>query len=62
MGRLEQMRLYRQQRYHSDAACRKAVIHSNNARTRLKRQDPEYRAYEAALQRKRRQEAKASSK
>ncbi len=61
-GRLERMRLYRQQKYHDDAAYRKAVIHSNNARTLLKRQDPEYRAHEAALQRKRRQNAKASLK
>ena len=58
-GRLEQMRLYRQQRYHNDAAYRKAVIQSNNARTQLKLQDPEYRAHEAALQRRRRQKAKA---
>ena len=61
-GRLERMRLYRQQKYHDDAAYRKAVIHSNNARTLLKRQDPEYRAHEAALQRRRRQNAKASLK
>ena len=61
-GRLEQMRLYRQQRYHDDPAYRKAVIQSNNARTQLKRQDPEYRAHEAAQQRKRRFNAKASLK
>ena len=30
-GRLERMRLYRQQRYHHDATYMKAVIHSNNA-------------------------------
>ena len=44
----------------TDAPYRKPVIHNNNARTQLKRQDPKYRAHETALQRKRRQEAKAS--
>ena len=43
----------------TDAPYRKPVIHSNKARTPL---DPEYRAHETALQRKCRQEAKASSK
>ena len=62
MGRLDQRRFYRQQKYHSDGAYRKAVILSNNARTQLKREDLEYRAHEAAPQCKRRQEAKASSK
>ncbi len=61
-SRLEQMRLYKQQKYHDDAADRKAAIYNNNARTQLKRQDPEYRAHEAALQRQRRQKAKTSLK
>ena len=56
--RLDKMRLYKQHRYHNDDAYRNTVIHANNARTKLKRQDPEYRAHEAALQRKRRQNAK----
>lgn len=56
--RLNKMRLYRKYRYHNDDAYRNTVIHANNARTILKRQDPEYRALEAALQRKRRQNAK----
>ena len=46
----------------TDAPYRKPVIHNNNACTQLKRHDPEYRAHETALQRKCRQEAKASSK
>ena len=46
----------------TDAPYRKPVIHNNNARTQLKRQDPEYRAHKTTLQRKRRQEANASSK
>ena len=50
MGRLDQRRFYRQQKYHSDGAYRKVVILSNNARTQLKREDPEYRAHEAAPQ------------
>ncbi len=59
-GRLDQMRLYKQHRYHNDDAYRNTVIHANNARTKVKRQEPEYRAHEAALQRKRRQNAKQS--
>ena len=61
-GRLEQMQLYKQQKYHDDAAYRKAVIYNNNTQTQLKRQDPEYRAHEAALQRRRRQKTKTSLK
>ena len=61
MGRLDQRRFYRQQKYHSNGAYRKAVILSNNARTQLKR-DPVSRAHEAAPQCIRRQETKASSK
>ena len=57
-SRLEKMRLYKQHKYHNDEAYRNTIIHANNARTKVKRQDPEYRAHEAALQRKRRQNAK----
>ena len=57
-SRLDQMRLYKQHKYHNDEAYRNTIIHANNARTKVKRQDPEYRAHEAALQRKRRQNAK----
>ena len=48
--RLDKMRLYRQHKYHNDEAYRNTIIHANNARTKVKRQDLEYRAHEAALQ------------
>ena len=57
-SRLDKMRLYKQHKYHNDEAYRNTIIHANNARTKVKRQDPEYRAHEAALQRKCRQNAK----
>ena len=57
-SRLDKMRLYKQHKYHNDEAYRNSIVHANNARTKVKRQDPEYRAHEAALQRKRRQNAK----
>ena len=52
-SRLDKMRLYKQQKYQNDELYRNTIIHANNARTKVKRQDPEYRAHEAALQRKR---------